>query len=93
MCGQSDNGDVRAGLLLFLADDRCCLQPAQLGHLHVHEDEVEGFRWAVQGRQRFTTVDCDYDGVSLLPENGRGQFLIHGVVFGQQDSQSATFAR
>jgi hypothetical protein len=37
MCGEGDDGQMTAALAFLLADDRCCLPPIHVGHLHVHE--------------------------------------------------------
>ncbi len=41
MRGCRDNRDVFAGYLLLLADGSGDLKPAQLRHLHIHQDQVK----------------------------------------------------
>ena len=54
-----------------------------LGHLHVHENDVENVE--VESFHGLAAVGDGGDAVSSLFEQPRGQLLVHGIIFGQQD--------
>src|ERR1700760_65472 len=70
---------------LFLADLRGSLHTSHLGHLHVHEDQIEiAFSPLLN---RFQSIHCQRDPMSHLAQHTHRDSLIHQVVFGQQDPQ------
>src|SRR5437763_95118 len=58
---------------------------AHLGHLHVHEDQVELL--AVQGFQRLAAVANVLDLMAQRPQDDPQRGPDHGIVIGQQDLQ------
>ena len=70
--------------LLLFADRGGRLDPAHLGHLHVHEDHIERFLRRALDRQR--AVADDGGRMALLIEQRRHQLLIRRVVFRDQYS-------
>ena len=72
-------------VLLSLANRSSRLEAAHLGHLHVHQHDVERlFRSTSNG---FTTVRRHDDRVPALLEHRHDQLLVGRVVFGNQDTQ------
>ena len=80
---------------LVRADDRGGLETIHVGHLHVHQDEIESVgAWLIQRGQRFFSVRGDDHGVAALSEQARGDQLVDLVVLGQQNAQlSPAFAQ
>ena len=60
------------------------LQSVHLGHLYVHQNDVELLR--PRGLNRFTAGIDHHNRVAALFENARGKTLIDQVVLGQQDA-------
>ena len=81
-CGHSNNGYVST-YSLFPADFRRGLQAVHLRHLNIHENQIEIILSPLL--QRFQAIPCQRDPVSHLAQHTQGDFLIHQVVFGQQD--------
>ena len=73
---------VRAAALLF-ADRPGRLVPVHLGHLAVHEDQVEVRR--APRRHGLAAVPRDLDPQAEDRENAGDHLLVHAVVLGQQD--------
>ena len=93
--GHGDDRQVSAGGLLPRADDPGGLETIHVGHLHIHQDQIEsaGAR-LVQGGQRFSPVPGDDHRVAALSEQPRGDQLVDLVVLGQENAQlSPAFAQ
>ena len=84
---QGDDGRVPAGGLVAATDGARGLEAVHFGHLHVHQDHVEG----AAGRElhRLAAVVRHGDAVSLPLEHLHGHLLVEGVVLGQEDVQRA----
>lgn len=81
-----DDGDVDTRGFLSLADGASCFEAIEDRHLNVHQDDVElVFGRSVDGE---LTVADDRDIVPAFFEEKRGEFLVDGVVFGQEHSQT-----
>jgi len=85
MRGDRDDRQVTAGAAFAFADCRDRFTAAHLGHLHVHQHQVEGR--AVERLQRQPAVFSERHHVPGLRQQPHGDALIHGVVFRQQDPQ------
>jgi hypothetical protein len=68
---------------LFPADLRGGLQAAHLRHLDIHENQIEVTSSPLL--QSFQAIRSQRDPVSHLARHTHGDFLIHEVVFGQQN--------
>ena len=91
MGGHRDDGDVAARLLLTRAQETGGLETVHLGHLNVHEDEVEGHPSGfgpLPGGHGLLAVAGDGDRVPLLLQDAHGQPLVDGVVLGQQEAEA-----
>ena len=82
-----DDRDVPPGRLLALADQRGRLEAAEVGHLHVHQHQVEGLG-VVRG-QRLQSILGHGHLVPAALEQVDRQRLVDGVVLGQQDAERA----
>ena len=71
------------------------LETIHVGHLHVHQDQIEAAGVMLpHGCQRFHPVPSDDNGVSALLELARGDQLVDAVVLGQENAQlSSTLAQ
>ena len=87
MGGHGDDRGVAAGLLLAGANGGGRLQPVHVGHLHVHQHQVEGLR--LPGGNRLLAVVGHGDRVALALEQAHGQLLVDQAVFGQQHAHAA----
>ena len=63
------------------------LEPVDLGHLHVHEDDVEAS--ACRHLDRRPPVVCDRARMTHAVQQSAGELLVHGVVLGEQDREGA----
>ena len=61
-------------------------EAVQLGHLHVHQDEVEPA--VVQCRQHFPTVLGDRYAMPLLSQESDGELLMEQTVLREQNAQT-----
>ena len=77
--------------LLPRADRGGRLEPVELGHLHVHEHEVEGS--LLQGGDGLAAVGRDHGGVPRLLEHAHRHLLVDRIVLRQQHAQPATLHR
>jgi hypothetical protein len=76
--------DPRAGLLRPFRDDPPRrIQAVELGHLHVHQDDV--VRLGFECRDRLQPVHRDVSAVAERFEQTQRHLLVHGVVLGEQD--------
>ena len=66
------------------ADGGRGLEAVHLGHLHVHQHEVEVLR--LQRGDRLSAVVGDDDRMSVLLQQADGQLLIDQAVLGQQNA-------
>ena len=80
------------GRSLGLANPARRLEPIQLRHLHVHEDQVEIAigQSAING---LLAIDCHDRGIAPFGEQADGQLLIGNAVFGEQNSQRSAGRR
>ncbi len=86
-----DDRDVPACPPLSLADAGRRLEAIHLGHLHVHQDQVEGL--LLPGGEGLLAIAGDVHRVpALLQEDGR-QRLVDEVVLHQQDSEAPRRSR
>jgi len=69
-----------------LADVAGGFETVHLRHLHVHQDQVEGF--VAGGGDRLATVPGVEHGVAALLEEGRGEGAVDHIVLGEQDAQA-----
>ena len=76
-----------AGLLR--ANCECGLEAVHVGHLNVHQHQVERLR--LGGRNCFAAVVGHDDLMSAALKQGDRQFLIVEAVFGQQNPQAHLF--
>ena len=84
VCGHGDDAGPRLGRPT-LTDPPGCVEPVELGHLHVHQDDVVGL--PLERLQRLETVRRHVGAVAEPLENPQRHHLVHGVVLGQQDPQ------
>ena len=75
----------KAGLRLLRSDYRRRFEPAHLGHLHIHQDDVE--RLLLRALDGEPAVVHDGDVMSLLFEHRGDQLLVGRVVFGHEHSE------
>ena len=83
---QGDDRYVTARPPFAFADRGHGLEPVHLGHLHVHQDEVE--RPGLPGGHRLTSVADDGRRVPQGFQHAHRYFLVDGVVIGQKDAQA-----
>ena len=74
-----------------LTDPAGGVQPVQLGHLHVHQDDV--VTRALERRERLVAVPRDVGGEPEPLEQAERDHLIHGVVLGEQDPERRPICR
>ena len=72
--GDRHDGDVVPGLLLAGADGGRGIVAVQLGHLDVHQDQIEVFGF--ERRQRFAAVGGNGDAMPVFLQQGDRQFLV-----------------
>ena len=91
--GKRDDRSARRGgraCRLELAQDAGRLETVHLGHLAVHQNEIES--GAVHGGDGFTPVVRHFDVATKAFQHGQRYLLIHGIVFGQKHARiDATF--
>ena len=80
-------GDACRVACLRCADGGGGLEAVHLGHLHVHQHQVE--RLLLQGGQRLLAVVGHDHRVAVLLQQADGQPLVDGVVLRQQDVGAA----
>ena len=85
MGSHGNNGDVPSGSPLASTDRQRGLEAVHLGHLHVHQHQIE--RLPIEGRHRLLAAACNHDRVSVLFESSHYQPLIDGVVLGEKNVQ------
>jgi len=78
---EGDDGEMRAGARLALPNGSRCRQAVHLGHLHVHQHDIEDR--VLQGGQDFHTAGHDGHPTAKALEHARGDFLVHRVVLGE----------
>ena len=78
-----DNRNLLEELVVFFADGLGRGQAVHHRHLQVHQHEVEGI--LLQQIQGFLAVVCDHRGQAHAVEQRDGQFLVHLVVFDEQN--------
>ncbi len=78
---------MRAGYRFALADDPYRLKAVHLGHLHVHQHDVEVNR--VDRLDGVTTVRRNSYRMSEMLEHPHSYLLVDRMILGQQDSQPA----
>ena len=81
--GHRDDRDVPARAFFLLPDERGGFKTIHLGHLHIHEDQVEGLFF--QHSQSHPSVLGDRHAVPGLLQNPQGDALIDGVVLGKKN--------
>jgi len=84
------DGDVGAGEFLALANEARGLVAVHVGHLDVHEDEVEVA--GLPGLDGEKSVGGDGDGEAAFFQEADGEGLIDAIVFGKEDSGGELFA-
>ena len=84
--GHGDNWDVGFAAALARADRRGRLEAVELGHLDVHEDEIE--RVALERVEDLAAVPDDGDAVPLPFQQMGDEGLIDGVVLGEQNAEA-----
>ena len=79
-------GAIRAGTLLFEpADFARGLDPVQIGHLHVHEQDIE--RMPVERADGLIAVGGHLDGVAHLAQDSGDEFAVDRVVLRHEHAQ------
>ena len=76
----------RARSGLALANGPECLEAVHLGHLQVHEDDIEIAD--LERSSGLQAVGGDDHRMAHPLEHADGHFLVDGMVLGQQDVQS-----
>src|SRR5580704_5154374 len=78
--GHGDDRDVSATGTFTRSNGGGGFETIHLGHLHIHEDEVE--RFAIQRRQSLEPVIGNHHGMTLFSQQVSCKLLIYGVIFG-----------
>jgi hypothetical protein len=89
--GHRDDRDVFSRASLPLANHRRRLEAVHLGHLDIHQHEVEVL--PLQGGDYLVAVARYLDHVPPLLKRADCHSLVDRVVFGQQDAQGLRAAR
>ena len=79
--------DVAARETFPCADDGGSGEAAHFRHLHIHQNHIESP--PAHRLQGLPAIDGDFDPMTVLFEQPYSQLLVDGVVFRQQDMQSA----
>ena len=82
---QSDDGDAAGRAVFALAEDTGGGEAVHFGHLDIHENEVKGA--ILDGVESEFAIGDDFDGMALFFEHAKGEFLVHGVILGEEDAQ------
>ena len=89
MRGHRNDRDVRAARPFALPDRDRGGEAVDVGHLDVHQHQVERLARRGQHVQRDAAVRRGLDAVAALLQRADGERLIHRVVFGDEDAQRA----
>ena len=84
-----DDGDVTAGRFLPFTNGGRGLEAIHFRHLHVHQDDVEGF--SLPGSQSLFPVACHDNRVTPLGERANGKLLINRIILRQKNVQLPPF--
>jgi len=84
--GEADDGDG-GGRSVQCSNAACGFDAIHFRHLHIHEDEVEGF--GGKAPDGFRAIGGDGHNAALAFEHAAREQLIDDTVFGDEDTQAA----
>lgn len=82
---EGDDRDAASGAVFALAEDAGGGEAVHFGHLDIHQHEVKVA--LTEGIKGEFAVRDDFDGVALFFEDAEGEFLVDGVILGEEDAE------